>query len=135
VNYTFSTDKSITFIRRFIAERLAESGLSGYVIGLSGGIDSALSAALAVAAVGPDKVHALYLPYRTSTNDSRADAFALARQLKIDCREIPISPMIDAYFPRIDASNRLRAGNKMARADGDPFRRRPRDPAAGAGNR
>ncbi len=115
MNYTFSVDKSITFIERFIAEQLSVSGLDGYVVGLSGGIDSALSAALAATAVGPDKVLALLMPYRTSSAHSRSDALELAKALGLPWREIPIAPMVDAYFPKIDASNRIRAGNKMAR--------------------
>jgi NAD+ synthase len=115
VNYQFSADKSITLIKRFIVDQLAGSGLDGYVIGLSGGIDSALSASLAASAAGPDKVLAVLMPYRTSSGDSRTDALKLTRQLGIAYREIPITPMIDAYFSKIDPSNKLRAGNKMAR--------------------
>lgn len=89
--------------------------MAGYVIGLSGGVDSAVSAALAVEAVGEDKVLALLMPYRTSSPSSVNDALSLTTRLGILYRRIDITPMIDAYFPRIDESNRLRAGNKMAR--------------------
>jgi len=89
--------------------------MKGYVVGLSGGIDSAVSAKLAVEAVGKEKVLALLMPYRTSSKSSIADAVSLAEKLGIEHRRVDISPMIDAYFPEINEANRLRAGNKMAR--------------------
>jgi len=111
----FDPVQAITSIRRFLSGYLDRSGLGGYVLGLSGGVDSALAAALAAAAIGPKKVLAVLMPYRTSSADSRSDGLRLAAQLSLPTRLIDISPMIDAYFPVIDASNRVRAGNKMAR--------------------
>ncbi len=108
-------DKAITTIKRFLTGKLLQSGLDGYVIGLSGGIDSAVSCALAVEAVGREKVLGILMPYRTSSEHSHTDAGTLVEQLGIEHRRIDISPMIDAYFHTIDDSNRLRAGNKMAR--------------------
>ena len=107
--------KSITLIKKFIAEQLQSTGLAGYVVGLSGGIDSALSASLAVAAVGPEKVLGLIMPYRGSAPTSQADAEELAWKLGIEHQIIDISPMIDAYYSAITPDLRLRAGNKMAR--------------------
>jgi NAD+ synthase len=115
MNYDFDPKKAITFIKAFLADYLAASGLNGYVVGLSGGIDSTLSASLAVAAVGPGKVLAVLMPYRTSSADSRNDALDLVRRLGIEHREIDISPMIDAYFGGMTEPLRARAGNKMAR--------------------
>jgi len=115
MNYDIEPQKAITFIKAFLADYLATSGLNGYVVGLSGGIDSALSASLAVAAVGPAKVLAVFMPYRTSSADSRNEALNLVQLLGIEHREVDISPMIDAYFGRITEPLRTRAGNKMAR--------------------
>lgn len=111
----FDQDTAITTIKRFITGQLNQSGLSGYVVGLSGGLDSALAATLAVQAVGADKLLAVLMPYRTSSQSAIDDAADLVDRLGIDHQLIDISPMIDAYFKQIDESNRLRAGNKMAR--------------------
>ena len=115
MSYIFDPKKAITFIKDFLSQQLAASGLDGCVVGLSGGIDSALSASLAVAAVGPQRVLAVLMPYRTSSADSQVDALNLVRHLGIEHRVIDISPMIDAYYDRITEPLRIRAGNKMAR--------------------
>jgi NAD+ synthase len=107
--------KAVVTAQRFITGKLLESGLSGYVVGLSGGIDSALSAALAARAVGPDKVLAAVMPSRLTPQSSTDDAIALARILSIEARVVNISPMIDAYFGDTVESMRVRVGNKMAR--------------------
>jgi NAD+ synthase (glutamine-hydrolysing) len=67
------------------------------VIGLSGGIDSALTAALAVEALGASCVHGVSMPSRYSSHATRGDARRLAESLDIDFREIAIVPMVDAY--------------------------------------
>ena len=112
---TFDSEKAITTIKRFITGKLLQSGLDGYVIGLSGGIDSALSATLAVEAVGKEKVYGILMPYKTSSESSVTDAMELVHKLGIEHTKIDISPMIDIYFNEINNENKLRAGNKMAR--------------------
>ncbi len=108
-------EKTLTTIKRFLSGKLMRAAARGYVVGLSGGIDSALATALAVEAVGADRVLALIMPYRLSSADSVDHARLLAEQLRIEHREVDISPMIDAYFEKIDESSQVRAGNKMAR--------------------
>ncbi|UCD64117.1 MAG: NAD+ synthase [Candidatus Zixiibacteriota bacterium] len=107
--------RAISSIKSFLSSKLAQSGLSGYVIGLSGGIDSALSATLAAQAVGADRVLALLMPYKSSSKDSVADAMALIDRLGLEYRQIDITPMVDAYFERVDRVSEIRRGNKMAR--------------------
>ncbi len=111
----FEPEKALQTIKRFLTGKLNQSGMSGYVIGLSGGIDSAVSSGLAVAAVGKDKVFGVLMPYRSSSAHSVEHATHYAQQLGIETVTVDITPMIDAYFPAIDETNRLRAGNKMAR--------------------
>jgi len=112
---SLDTTQSIDNCCRFLAEELARSGLNGYVVGLSGGIDSSLSAALAVKAVGSDKVLGVMMPYRTSSPSSLEDAQKVAEQLALEIRQVDISPMVDAYYTQITPDLQIRAGNKMAR--------------------
>jgi len=99
----------------FVRDAVETTGTEGVVVGLSGGVDSALAAALAARALGPGRVHAFVLPYRTSHPDSAADACLVAKQLGIDHRLIDISPMVDPYFALEPDASDTRRGNKMAR--------------------
>ena len=69
----------------------------GVVLGLSGGIDSALSAVVAVDALGPERVHAVMMPSRYTAQDSLEDAAECARRLGIRLDEVPIEPAVDAF--------------------------------------
>lgn len=111
----FNAEEAITTMKRFITGQMLKSGLSGFVVGLSGGIDSALSATLAVEAIGKEKVYGVLMPYKTSSESSVVDAMELVNKLGIGFEKVDISPMIDVYFPNIDEEVKLRAGNKMAR--------------------
>jgi NAD+ synthase len=103
-------------IAGFIREQLQSAGLSQIVIGLSGGVDSAVACALAVRAIGATNVHGVMLPYRTSAQESYDDALAVAEYLGIAHEKVEITPMVDAYFTTYatDATP-LRRGNRMAR--------------------
>jgi len=104
-----------TMLTSFLRDETLRTGLRRVVLGLSGGIDSAVVAALAAEAFGPEQVTALYTPYRTSSERSRADAQAVATTFGIALEEIPISAQIDAYFGPDPRADRIRLGNKMAR--------------------
>jgi len=69
----------------------------GVVLGLSGGVDSALVAAMAVDALGPARVHAIMMPYRFTSSQSIADAIACADALGIHLDTVPIEPVVDAF--------------------------------------
>jgi NAD+ synthase len=99
----------------FIRDAVETSGTQGVVVGLSGGVDSSFAAALAVRALGPERVHGFLLPYRTSSPDSERDARTVAEHLKIPHRVIDVSPMVDAYFTLEPDAGADRRGNKMAR--------------------
>lgn len=99
----------------FVKNKLKESGQNGYILGLSGGIDSSLSASIAVKAVGQDKVIGLIMPYSNSSDSSEKDALKLADFLGIKTKKVDISPMINRYYENIEKINNVQAGNKMAR--------------------
>jgi NAD+ synthase len=99
----------------FIAEEIGKTGLSRAVIGLSGGVDSALSAALAVHALGPENVYCVMLPYRSSSPESLEHARLLADQLGVRTEEVDITPMVDPLIALEENMDRLRRGNIMAR--------------------
>ncbi|MFQ5525535.1 MAG: NAD+ synthase [Thermoanaerobaculia bacterium] len=100
----------------FIKDAVETTGAEGVVVGLSGGVDSALSTALAARALGPEKVLALLLPYRTSADESTTDGQTVADQFGVEAHTIDISPMIDSYFDAHEPeADQVRRGNKMAR--------------------
>jgi NAD+ synthase len=101
--------------RTFLRDQLAASGRAGFVIGLSGGIDSAVAAALAVDALGPDRVRGFLLPYATSSAASLTDARAVAAHLGLATEQVDITPMADAFLAGVPAGERIRRGNVMAR--------------------
>jgi NAD+ synthase (glutamine-hydrolysing) len=76
---------------------VTKNGFGDVVIGLSGGIDSALTAALCVEALGAERVHGVSMPSRYSSEATRSDAQRLAESLGVDFREIAIEPMVEAY--------------------------------------
>lgn len=80
-----------------LRDYVRKCGFKSVVLGLSGGIDSALTAAIAVAALGRDKVTGVAMPSRYSSEHSVADAKALAQNLGIEFHIIPIKPIHDAY--------------------------------------
>jgi len=106
----------INRISDFIRNYVRNSGMDNVVIGLSGGIDSSLSAALAVQALGKEHVYGVMLPWKNSNPASFNDALLLAEQLQIHHEKIDITPMVDAYFNNYQPdANPLRLGNWMAR--------------------
>ncbi|HOH96947.1 MAG TPA: NAD+ synthase [Candidatus Cloacimonadota bacterium] len=103
-------------ISAFLRDYSAHSGFGRYIIGVSGGIDSALSAALAVQALGSERVIGVLLPYRDSHPDSTAHGRLLCQTLGIQTLLVDISPMVDAYFEQLEPdADPLRRGNFMAR--------------------
>src|SRR5687768_14949141 len=95
-------------ITEFIEAQLEQAGFERALLGLSGGIDSALVAYLVAEAIGPERLLAVLMPYRTSSPESRADAEEVVRRLGCASEIVDISPMVDAYFDaeaRRDASS------------------------------
>jgi NAD+ synthase len=102
-------------IGQFIAGQLRQAGFERTVVGLSGGIDSALVAFLIAEAIGADKLLSVLMPYRTSSPATQADAEEVVRRLGCASKLVDITPMVDGYFgPESEASS-VRRGNFMAR--------------------
>ncbi len=80
-----------------LRDYVTKNGFGDVVFGLSGGIDSALTAALCVEALGAERVHGVSMPSRYSSDATRGDAQRLAESLGIDFREIPIEEMVGAF--------------------------------------
>ncbi|MGQ7245200.1 NAD+ synthase [Salinicola sp. V024] len=74
-----------------------KSGFKGVVMGLSGGIDSSLSLAIAVDALGPERVHAVMMPYHYTAEISQADAAEQAKMLGVGYEVMPIAPVVEAF--------------------------------------
>ncbi|MCX7834808.1 MAG: NAD+ synthase [bacterium] len=100
-------------LSEFIYKEITRTGYQRGVIGLSGGLDSSVVAALMVNALGPQNCLGLILPYRTSSAQSEADAMQVAQQLQLPTRKIDITPIADAYD--IETHSKLRKGNFCAR--------------------
>ncbi|MGQ0765047.1 MAG: NAD+ synthase [Gemmatimonadota bacterium] len=100
---------------RFLRDEMERRSITKAVIGLSGGVDSAVTAALAVRALGPDDVLAVRLPYRTSSPDSLEHAGLVIEQLGVESRTIDITAAVDGYFCAEPDANASRRGNVMAR--------------------
>lgn len=99
----------------FIQNQCKQADIKNLVIGLSGGIDSAVVATLAVRAVGSQQLFAYFLPYGTLHDEHRTDLQTLSQQLKIEIDTIDIAPQVDPYFLSQQISDPVRRGNKMAR--------------------
>ncbi len=99
----------------FIRSEMAGTGFSRLVVGLSGGLDSSVSAYLAVQGVGRENLVGIIMPYATSQPRSREDALMVADELGISHKEISITPLVDAYFREIEDVSAVRKGNFMAR--------------------
>ncbi len=99
----------------FLRKNIYKTGLKRAILGLSGGIDSALVAYLLRDALGEENVFAIMMPYKSSNPQSLAHAKLVVEDLKINAKIIEITDIIDAYFKNEKDVSMLRKGNKMAR--------------------
>lgn len=104
-----------TFLERFLFNEVTKVGFKRVVLGLSGGIDSALAAYLAVRALGPEAVSVIAMPYKTSNPESLAHARLVADDLGLALMTQEITPMVDAFYAGHPDASAHRRGNFMAR--------------------
>jgi NAD+ synthase len=109
------TDVARRVIGQFIRGQLRQAGFDKLVLGLSGGIDSALVAYLVAEAIGAENLLCVLMPYRESSPASRADAEEVVRRLGAASEVVDISAMVDAFFAGDADATQVRRGNFMAR--------------------
>lgn len=112
---TINTALTRRILVGFIRDQVAKSGMSRCVMGLSGGIDSALSAYLSAEALGPENVLVVRMPYASSSAASLDDAQVVIDALGLPSLTIPITPMADALIEQFPDMSAVRKGNIMAR--------------------
>lgn len=112
---TINTTLARQILTGFIHSEITRAGFSRAVIGLSGGIDSALSCYLAAEALGPANVLAVRMPYQSSSKESLEHAQLVIDALGVPSVTIPITPMVQPYLDKIEGISSFRAGNIMAR--------------------
>ncbi|MEU7836506.1 MULTISPECIES: NAD+ synthase [unclassified Nonomuraea] len=100
-----------------VRDYVVKNGFQSVILGLSGGIDSALTATIASDAIGPDRVHVVLMPSRYSSDHSLGDAEELVRRQGINAQVVPIGEIVDAFEKEIDLSG-LAAENLQARVRG-----------------
>lgn len=110
-----NSDQALGSLVAFIRETVEEAGYSKVVLGVSGGVDSSLSAFLAVRALGPDNVLLLRLPYETSSPDSLAHADLVIEKTGAQSATYDITPAVDAVLDNFPEADQVRRGNVMAR--------------------
>ncbi|HMV37272.1 MAG TPA: NAD+ synthase [Turneriella sp.] len=102
-------------LTKILRAEIQKTGLRKAVLGVSGGVDSALSLALAVNALGKENVLAVMMPYKSSNPDSLGDARKLCNKFGVATEVVEITAMADAYFSRDESITATRRGNVMAR--------------------
>ncbi|WP_326637997.1 NAD+ synthase [Streptosporangium sp. NBC_01755] len=100
-----------------VRDYVAKNGFGSVILGLSGGIDSALTATIASDALGPDRVHAVLMPSRYSSDHSLSDAQELVDRQGINARTVPIADIVSGFEKEIELSG-LAAENLQARVRG-----------------
>jgi len=104
-----------TILRSFLREECRSAGFERAVLGLSGGIDSAVVCFLAARALGPENVTAVMMPAHTSNPASLADAQAVVEATGVRSRVVPIGDMAEAYLGTVPDATPMRRGNVFAR--------------------
>ncbi len=116
IDLAINTDLARRILTGFIRSEIGRIGLKRAVVGLSGGVDSALSCFLAAEALGPENVLAVRMPYRTSSRESLEHAQMVIDATAVRSLTVDITEMVEPYFARFPEMDKRRRGNMMARA-------------------
>lgn len=114
-NLTINPQLAIKILTGFIKTELNRVGFSKTLMGLSGGLDSAVSLYLSARALGPENVLAMRMPYKTSPQETLDDAQLMIDALGVQSLTVDITPMAEPLINRFEDMTKLRAGNIMAR--------------------
>lgn len=115
IDLTIDTKLTEKILTGFIKSELNRVGFMKTLMGVSGGIDSALSLYLSAKALGPENVLAMRMPYKTSPQDTLDDAQMMIDALGVQSMTVEITDMVDPLINHYDDMDRVRAGNIMAR--------------------
>jgi NAD+ synthase len=110
-----NTDLATQILVDFLRAEIRRAGFERAVIGLSGGVDSALSCTLAARALGGENVLAVRMPYASSSPDSLEHADIVIRETGVQAMTVPITPMADPYLTQVPSDSTVRRGNVLAR--------------------
>lgn len=116
IDLNINTGVARRILTGFIKSEVTRVGFERVVLGLSGGVDSALSCYLAAEALGPENVLAIRNPYKTSNPDSFNHAQLVIDALGVQTKTIDITPMVDPLFADNPDADKVRRGNAMARS-------------------
>ena len=116
IDLAINTDLARRILTGFIRSEIGRIGLKRAVVGLSGGVDSALSCFLAAEALGPENVLAVRMPYRTSSRESLEHAQMVIDATAVRSLTVDITEMVEPYFARFPEMDKRRRGNMMARS-------------------
>ena len=114
-NLIINTKLAEKILTGFIKSELNRVGFKKALMGVSGGIDSALSLYLSARALGPENILAVRMPYKTSAQDTLDDAQTMIDDLGVQSMTIEITNMVDPLINHYEEMSKLRAGNIMAR--------------------
>lgn len=116
IDLSINTDLARIILTGFIKSEITRVGFSRAVVGLSGGVDSALSCVLAAEALGAENVLAVRMPHTLSSPDSLEHAQLIIDQFKVQSETIEITDMVEPLIQRDPDMSKTRKGNLMARA-------------------
>jgi len=116
IDLTINTDLARKILTGFVRSEITRAGFSRAVVGLSGGIDSALSCYLTAEALGAENVLAIRMPYESSSPESMEHAQLIIDDLGVQSMTVPITDMVNPLFERFPDATKVRRGNVMARA-------------------